>query len=91
MKQSIEAVIEDHLKSDEAFQEKINRVLFGDENNMGMVAENKEMYKILTSARNVGGFFGGVGDIGKWVFIIVGIIGLFKGWWIGLLTYLVTK
>lgn len=91
MKESLETVVKNHLENDEQFQRRINVVLFGDENNLGMVKENKEMYEILTSARNVGGFFNSVGNFSKWVFVIVALIGLLKGWWIGLLTYLISK
>lgn len=87
----IEKLLEEHLKADEEFQAKINRVIFGDDvNEKGMKDKVDEMHDILVSARNVGGFFSGFGGTLKWLLIIGAVIGLLKGWWGGIIHYLIT-
>jgi hypothetical protein len=70
----------DHIKADEDFQNRMSHVLFGNKEmeEIGLIQMNKEMYDILISAKNVKGFFGNIGEIGKWVLIIVGIIAAVK-------------
>jgi len=83
--------MEEHLKSDEEFQAKINRVIFGDDiNEKGMKAKVDDMHDILISMRNVGGFFNGIGGTLKWLLVVGAIIGLLKGWWAGFLTTVIT-
>lgn len=81
----------EEIKTMKEMLETHERALFGDEKlgELGLIRMNKEMYDILIASKNVTGMFGKVGAIGKWVFVIVGILGILKGWWIGLLTFLI--
>jgi|CXWL01.1.fsa_nt_gi hypothetical protein len=88
-----------HLKKDEEFQEaqlnfndKVERVLFGDDiNELGMKAKVDEMHELLTQAKNVGGFFGSIGGFGRWIFTIIALISMFKLWGISILSLLGNK
>jgi hypothetical protein len=83
----------EHIESDEIFQGEIKHILYGnkDMQEMGLIEMNKEMYKILTQAKNVKGFFGGIGSFGKWVFLVVGMIAIFKVWGAALVAWFISN
>lgn len=84
MKKSLEKTVADHIKVDEEFQEKINRVLFGDDvNEKGMKDKVDEMHSILMQVQNVGGFFSGIKGVLGWLLILGAFIALIKGWFGG--------
>ena len=84
MKPSLEKIVADHIKTDEDFQEKINRVIFGDDpNDKGMKQKVDEMHDILISARNIGGFFTSVKGVFGWLLILGAFVALIKGWFVG--------
>ena len=58
-----------------------NRVIFGSEieGDMGIKKKIDEVHTLLTQARNVSGFFGGLGGAIKWLIIIASAITLAKG------------
>ena len=63
-----------HIKEEEAWknmmaenQERLNRVVFGDQDNMGMNAQIKEMYKKLIEVDGVKGFF-------KWILLTSSVV-----------------
>jgi len=60
-----------------------NRAIYGDEKTgeVGMLKKINEVHGILTSARNVGGFFNGIGKTITWILIFAGLIAAVKGWW----------
>lgn len=90
----------DHLKEDEEFQRKtldfenkIVHVLFGDEKSeeVGMKAKVDEIHALLTQAKAVGGFFGGIKSIAGWLLVIGALIALLKGWLGALVAWVIIK
>jgi hypothetical protein len=69
-----------------------HRAIFGDVdlNEKGMKEKVDTMYNILVTSSNVSGIFARIGGFSKTVLIIVGLIGLIKGWWIGLISATLT-
>ena len=69
------------------------RVIFGDKElgEIGMKNKVDDMHDILVSIKNVSIFFSGVGSILKWLIIIAAVIGIIKGWWAGVVGYLLNK
>lgn len=84
--QDLTNMVTSHIKDEEAKFSVYERVLFGDKQlgEIGMKDKVDEMHDILIASRNVTGFFGKIGGFGKWVFVIVGLVGLLKGWWFAL-------
>lgn len=85
-----------HLKEDEAFQDKMSRVLFGEmdidgEQARGIKQKVDEMHALLIQARSVKGFFSGFGSLGRWVFVIAGVVLILKTFGISVLAWLNTK
>lgn len=77
-----------HINADKEFQDKINRVLFGDDiNEKGMKDKVDEMHSILMSARGVGGFFNGIKGILGWLLLVGAIVALIKGWFFSIFAY----
>lgn len=77
--------MDEHRHTDDKIMELLlthNRVIFGDEQtgDLGMKQKIDEIYKLLTQARNVGGFFNGIGGTLKWILTIAAIIVVAKGW-----------
>lgn len=92
MKIEIEKIMADHMHADEIFQDKINRVLFGDDvNEKGMKDKVDEMHRILVSAQNLGGFFTGLKSIFGWLIALGAVIAIFKGWAVGALQFIFFK
>lgn len=91
-KKTLEEIVKDHLVDDNDFRGRMTKVLFGDaddKSDKGMVSKVDEMHAILTSTKSIIGFFGGVGGGLKWILIIGAVVGLFKGWWISLIAYVI--
>lgn len=65
----------------------LNRVIFGDEvtGDIGMKQKIDDVHDLLMKARNVGGFFGGIGGGLKWLLIIAAVIAVMKGWFASIL------
>lgn len=59
-----------------------NRVIFGDDKtgDIGIKKKIDELHTLLTQARNVSGFFGGLGGTIKWIVLIAAVITILKGW-----------
>ncbi len=88
-KGSMEEALAAHILVDEEFQNKINRVIFGDDpNEKGMKEKVDDMHKILISAQNIGGFFNGIKGILGWLILFGAVLVLLKGWFIGLFAYI---
>ncbi len=85
-------MFEDHLLEDKKFQDKINRVLFGEDvNDKGMKDKVDEMHAILISAKNVTGFFGSLKNIFAWILVLGALIALFRGAFSSLIIYFTAK
>ena len=77
----------DHVKEDsdnfkkgrDDFQ-RLERVIFGDEDELGMKKKVDAIYDILTQARGVSNFFGGVRGTLLFLIAIGGVIAMLKGW-----------
>lgn len=69
------------------------RVIFGDDElgEMGMKEKVDEIYDILTSAKNLIKVLDTFSLVLKWVAGIVIIFGLFKGWFAGLIAFILNK
>lgn len=81
----------DHLKRDEEFENKISRILFGENEEIGMKQKVDEMHSLLVQAQNVKGFFSSVGSFGKWIIAIAAMILVIKTWGASLLLWLHIK
>jgi predicted Zn-dependent protease with MMP-like domain len=82
MKTKFEKLMEDHIETDKEFQDKINRVIYGEDiNDKGMKHKVDDIHNILTSVRSVRGFFEGVGTSLRWFLVIGAVISLITGWW----------
>jgi hypothetical protein len=59
-----------------------NRVIFGDDKtgDIGIKKKIDELHTLLTQARNVSGFFGGLGGTIKWILVVAAVITVVKGW-----------
>lgn len=73
--------------------EVLNRVIFGDTETgeIGMKQKLDEVHHLLVQARNVGGFFGGLGGGLKWLLIIGAVIALIKGWFSGVISIIASR
>ena len=92
LRRSRDKTLEEHIRFDEEFQDKINHVIFGlDPNEKGMKDKVDEMHDILIQARNVGGFFTGIKGVMGWLIVLGALVALFKGWVTALIAYLVSK
>jgi hypothetical protein len=69
------------------------RVIMGDQETgeVGMKEKVDGIYDILVQVKGVGNFFGGIGTGLKWLLVIAAVVGVVKGWWVGILGYLFTK
>ena len=69
------------------------RIIFGDKDSgeIGMKAKVDEMHSILLATQNVSGFFGGVKGTLGWLLLIGAGIALLKGWFAGLISFLLLK
>lgn len=79
------------IKKRESEHDTLMRVIFGDEatGDVGMKKKVDEIHTLLTQAKNVGGFFNGVGSTLKWLLVIGAVIGLIKGWWVGVVASII--
>lgn len=75
MKPSLEVIVAEHLKSDEIFQDKINRVLFGDKttDDIGMKEKVDDIHKMLVQVNGVGNFL-------KWIIVVGASLAAIKVW-----------
>ena len=71
----------------------LERIILGDDElgEKGMKAKVDEMHSLLVQAQNVGGFFGSIGGIGRWIFVVAGMVAIFKLWGAALLAWLTLK
>ena len=79
------------MKTHDQEHDLMMRVIFGDKESgeLGMKEKVDDMHKILIASQNVGGFFGKIGVGLKWLLVIAAVVGIIRGWWIGLLTFLI--
>lgn len=86
----LEKLLKEHIDKEDNLMKLHHRVLFGDQelDEMGLIKQNKEIYDILTSVKNVNKFIGGFGATLKWLLIIGAVIGLIKGWFAGIVAYI---
>lgn len=80
----IEHQLDTHEQHDKERFEFLQRVIFGDNvtGEMGMKEKVDEMHQILTNVKGANRIFGGTANYIKGLIIIVGMIGIIKGWWI---------
>lgn len=73
--------------------ETMSRVIFGDPTTgeMGMKDKVDKMYDILVKVDNIQGFFKGLGSFMKWLVLLGTLLALFKGWLVGVFTYILNK
>lgn len=83
--------LDDHLDIDKEKFDLLNRVIFGDKDtgDMGMMRKLDEIYNIIKDANieknGVSKLFNSIKGGLIYLTIIAGVVGLIKGWWIGLL------
>ena len=89
----VERLLKEHINDEEKLLELHHRAIFGDETlgEPGMKKKVDEMHKILTDVRGTGNILGGSLTSLKTLIIIVGIIGIFKGWWISAISAVINK
>lgn len=73
--------------------ETLNRVIFGDKETgeLGMHDMVKEMYAIMTGAKNLIAFIDRFGTLIKWIAGVGIAIAVFKGWFAGLVAIIIGK
>jgi len=73
--------------------ENLMKVIFGDQETglIGMKDKVDEIHDILISIKSVSKFFGGIGTTLKWLLVIAGVVGVIKGWWAGILGFIINK
>jgi len=93
MKENLAKTLADHMKADELYHQRIDRLLFGNEKEgeKGMKQKHDEMYDFLMSYKHVTGFFGGFGSTIKWVLLVAGLITMLKSVWATLLAHSILK
>mgnify|MGYP003461668275 CR=1 FL=1 len=81
------------MKSHDEEHNLMMRIIFGDKDSgeIGMKAKVDEMHSILLATQNVSGFFGGVKGTLGWLLLIGAVIALLKGWFAGLISFLLLK
>lgn len=83
--------LEEHQDVDKENFDLLMRVIFGDKNtgDMGMMRKLDEIYNIIKDANieknGVSKLFNSIKGGLIYLTIIAGVVGLIKGWWIGLL------
>ena len=82
---------EEIIKKRESEHDTLMRVIFGDEatGEVGMKKKVDEIHTLLTQAKNVGGFFNGLGNSLKWILVIAAVISIIKGWWLGIIASII--
>jgi len=89
----IEAQLNTHEQHDKDRFEFLQRVIFGDKltGEMGMKEKVDEMHDILTNVRGANRVFGGTVNYIKMIMIVVGIVGIIKGWWTSAIMAVINK
>ena len=70
----------DNFKTGRENFQRLERVIFGDDDEMGMKKKVDAIYDILTQARGVSNFFGGVRGTLLFLIAVGGVIAMLKGW-----------
>jgi hypothetical protein len=88
---TLEEKMDNHITKEDARFVLYDRALFGDEKLgiKGVVEMNREMYELLMNTRHVGKFFGGFKGVLGWLLLIAAVIATLKGWWFGIISYLI--
>jgi len=90
---NMEKLLSEHIKEEESLLKLHHRAIFGDIElgEPGMKDKVDEMHSILMSFKGANRFLSGGLLSFKTIMILVGIVGIIKGWWVALVHYAMVR